>query len=43
MLKTILNYRDQLTRVSYVTKTRKENDMTNRIGVVYTKNDIKLS
>lgn len=43
MSKMILNYHDQSNRVSTVTKTRLENDVTNHIDVVYTKNDIELS
>lgn len=43
MSKMILNYHDQSDRVSTVTKTRLENDVTNHIDVVYTKNDIELS
>lgn len=43
MSKMILNYHDQSDRVSTMTKTILENDVTNHIDVVYTKNDIELS
>ena len=42
-LKIKLSYRDELNRVRSVTKATQHNDVTNRIGAVYTKNDIELS
>ena len=41
--KTILNCRDWLYWMWYIMKTRKNNDMIDCIGVVYTKNKIELS
>ena len=42
MLKTILNYHDQLNWVQFLTNTKEDKDMTDRIGVVYAENDTKL-
>ena len=41
--KTILNYRDWLDRVSYMIKTRQDNDVIDCIGLVYTKIKTQLS
>lgn len=41
--KTILNCQDQLDRVQSVTKTKQDNEVTDHIGVVYAKNETKLS
>ena len=38
-----LSYRDQSNQVRFVMKTRQNNDVTNHIGMVYTKNDTELS
>ena len=40
--KTKLSYRDRLDRVSFVMKTKQENDVIDRIGAVYAKNDNEL-
>ena len=37
-----LNYHDWLDWVRSMTKTRQDNDLTDCIGVVYTKNEIEL-
>ena len=42
-LKTILYYRDLLDHVRSMMKTKQDNDMINRIGVIYTKNKTELS
>ena len=42
MLKTILNYHAQSNWVLYVMKTKQDTDVTDRIGAVYTKNNIEL-
>ena len=42
MLKPKLNFWDLFDRVHSVMKTRQDNDMTNRTGAFYTKNDIEL-
>ena len=42
MLKPKLNFWDLFDRVRSVMKTRQDNDMTNRTGAFYTKNDIEL-
>ena len=42
-LKIILNSHDRSDRVPNVTKTKKDNCMTNRTDVVYAKNETKLS
>ena len=42
MLKSKLNFWDLFDRVRSVMKTRQDNDMTNRTGALYTKNDIEL-
>ena len=39
----ILNYRDWSNWVQYVTITRKDNDVSNHIDVVYAENDTELS
>ena len=39
----ILDYYGRSERVPSVIKTRLDNDMTDRIGVVYTENGTKLS
>lgn len=41
--KTNLSCCDWLHRILYVTKTRKDNDVTNRIGAIYDENNIELS
>ena len=38
-----LSYRDRSERVRSVIKTRQDNDVTNRIGLVYVENNTKLS
>ena len=38
-----LSYRDRSDHVQSVTRTKKDNDVTNRIGLVYAKNNIELS
>ena len=43
MAKTIMNYRDQSDGVSFVMKTKHDNDVTEHRGVMYVKNDTKLS
>ena len=43
MLKTKLSCLDRLDRVWFMMKTRQDNDMTDRAGVVYVKNKTKLS
>lgn len=43
MSKTILNCQDLSNQVQLVMKIRKVNDLTNHIGLAYTKNDIELS
>ena len=40
--KTKLSYRAWLNRVQFVTKTRQDNDITNRIGVVYAETETEL-
>ena len=42
-LKTILYYRDLLDHVRSMMKTKQDNDMINRIGIIYTKNKTELS
>ena len=42
MSKLKLNYWDLSKRVRSVMNTRRDNNMTNRTGVVYAKNEIKL-
>ena len=42
MLKTILNCHGWSEWVSFVTKTRDDNDMIDRIGTIYAENDTKL-
>lgn len=37
-----LSYRARYNRVRFFMKTRQDNDVTNRIGVVYAKTKIKL-
>ena len=37
-----LSCHDQSKRVSFVTKTRQDNNMTDRIGAMYTENNTKL-
>ena len=37
MRKTRLNYHDRLDQVSYVMKTKQKNNVTDRIGAVYSK------
>ena len=39
----IMNYCDLLDRVQSVTKTKQDDDVTNRIGVVFAENNTKLS
>ena len=41
--KTKLSYRDRLDQVWSMMKTSHDNDVTNRIGLVYAKNNIELS
>ena len=41
-LKTMLNYYDWSELVKSMTKTRQDNDVTDRIVVVYVENDTKL-
>ena len=41
--KTKLNCHDQSDRVRYMMKTSKDNDVTEHIGLVYTKTEIELS
>ena len=41
MSKLKLNYRDISNRVQYVTKTKQDNNMIDRIGAVYTENKIE--
>lgn len=43
MKKMIMNYRERLNQVQSVMKTREDNEVTDRIGTVYVKNDIELS
>ena len=43
MQKLKLNYWDLLDRVWYVTKTRQDNDVTDRVDMFYVENDTKLS
>ena len=43
MSKPKLNCRDLFDQVGPMMKTRQDNDVTNHIGVVYAKNDTKLS
>ena len=43
MPKTILNYHDLSNWVSFLTKTKQDNDVTNRIGLVYIETEIELS
>lgn len=38
-----LSYGNRLDRVWFMTKTRQDNDLIDRIGLVYAKNDIELS
>ena len=42
MSKMILSYGDQTDRVWYMTKTSQDNNIGERIGAVYVKNDIEL-
>ena len=42
MLKSKLNYQDLSDRVWSMRKTRQDNDVTDRTGVIYVKNDIRL-
>ena len=41
--KTILNCRDQSDRVSFVMKTRQDNNMIDRIGLVYAETETQMS
>ena len=43
MSKMILNYHDQLEWVHSVEKTKQDNDVIDHTGVIYVKNDAKLS
>lgn len=43
MPKLKLNYWDLSNQVQYVMKTRQDNDIINRTGAVYAKNETKLS
>lgn len=42
MLKLILNTLDRLDRVQYVTKTMLDNNVTNRINLMFVETKIKL-
>ena len=42
MRKPKLNYQELSNQVRYVTKTTQDNDMTDRIGMAYTKKKTKL-
>lgn len=41
-MKTILSCRDRSNQVCSMTKIRQDNNVTYRIGLVYTENDIEL-
>lgn len=43
MTKTKLSYYDQSDRVQYIMKTKQNNDITDRTGTIYAKNDTELS
>lgn len=43
MSKLKLNYRDLFDLVRSMMKTRKDNNVIDRIGIVYAENDIELS
>ena len=43
MLKKKLSYRDLLNRVRSVKKTKQDNNVTDRISLVYAKTETKLS
>lgn len=40
--KTKLTYRDQLDRAQFVTKTKQDNNMIDRIGLIYAESEIEL-
>ena len=42
MLKMILNYHDRLDRMQFVSKTKQNNDVTNRIDVIYIEDKTEL-
>lgn len=42
LLKTKLSYHDQSNQVWFVTKTKQDNDMADRVGLVYIETETKL-